>query len=67
MWLVIKMLLDREEGRFDQVADCADRLCARLGKYDAFSSVLCESALLEDCGARNNWVTRFCFLCAKNP
>ena len=32
----------------------------------SFLHFLCEGALLEDCGAGNNWVTIF-LICVKNP
>ena len=70
LWQIIHVLLDRQEDsknvcRLDQVANYADWLHARVKVDVVFSFFLFEGALLEDGGARNNWVTRF-FVFVKN-
>ena len=44
----------------------SDELSVRAEMADVLSSFLCDGALLEDCGAGNNRVTRL-FLFVKNP
>ena len=65
------VLLDREENatnvcRPDQFANHADGLRARAAVDAVLSPILCGSAVFEDAGAGNTWVTRY-FTCMQNP